>query len=230
VAIASPVNSGALDPSERGNGYEVIPVQFTVFGATGPIGRSFLHAAADRGVRTVAFVRDPLQLAGAPADRTVTGDVFDQGEVRAALSGSDAVLVTFGLKRDRVTPLYSHGTETIVEAMRGTGVRRLLVMSEASYGRHVTGTLNRLITGGYGILNAPALTERRRQDAVVARSGLDWTIVRGRVIADRPPRGPVPVRLNPHGPSTGRTSRTDLARFLLDITTDVTTFDRDVYP
>ncbi|MEV4350952.1 NAD(P)H-binding protein [Actinoplanes sp. NPDC049596] len=205
-------------------------MRFTVFGATGPIGRSFLRTTADRGIDTVAFVRDPARLAGAPAGRIVTGDVFDQAGVRAAVTGSDAVLVAFGLKRDRRTPLYSDGTQTIVEAMESAGVRRLLVMSEASYGRHVTGVLNRLIVGAYGLLNAPALAERRRQDDVVARSGLDWTIVRGRVISDLPSRGPIPVRLNPHGRVTDRTAGTDLARFMVDITADVTTFSHNVYP
>jgi putative NADH-flavin reductase len=205
-------------------------MRVTVFGATGPIGQEFLRVADAQGVGTVAFVRSPSRLDGAPASQVVIGDVFDPADVRAAVAGSDCVLIALGLGTDRRTPLYSRGTQTIVDAMRDAGVRRLIVLSEAAYDHHTTGALNRLIIGIYQTASASAIRERRHQDQIVADSGLDWTIVRARVITDRPSAGRLPIRLAPHGKVTSATSRTDLARLILEITTDAATHQHDVYP
>jgi putative NADH-flavin reductase len=205
-------------------------MRVTVFGATGPIGQAFLRVSNAQGVDTVAFVRSPSRLDGAPASRVVTGDVFDPADVRTAVAGADCVLIALGLGTDRRTPLYSRGTQTIVDAMHDVGVRRLIVLSEAAYDQHTTGALNRLITGAYRAVNGPAIRERRLQDQVVARSDLDWTIVRARVITDRPSTGRLPVRLAPHGKAAAPTSRVDLAYLILEIAADAGTHRHDVYP
>ncbi|MFD6104278.1 NAD(P)-dependent oxidoreductase [Nocardia salmonicida] len=205
-------------------------MRIVVFGATSPTGRVFLDACAGAGHHTTAFVRDPARLRGARADQVLVGDVFDPDEVRPAVEGAHAVLIALGLKSDRRTPLYSKGTRTITDAMRTVGVRRLLVLSEAAYTPYVVGTSNLLISTVYGVLSAPAIRERRRQDSVVAGSGLDWSVVRPGVLTDGPPTlGLVPV-LVPHRSLLARTSRHDLANLLLAVLNDPRTYRQSIYP
>jgi hypothetical protein len=101
--------------------------------------------------------------------------------------------------------------------MQKTGVRRLLLLSKAAYGTHHGGIGNRIIAGVYGAVSAPAITERRRQDDIVLASGLDWTIVRPRVISDKPAGSPLSLRLDPRGTLTGRTSLTAVTSLLLAV-------------
>ncbi|MFE7673791.1 NAD(P)-dependent oxidoreductase [Streptomyces albidoflavus] len=205
-------------------------MNITVLGATGPTGRVFLDAAASAGHRTTAFVRDPARLRGTHADQVVVGDVFDPAEVRRAVLGADAVLTALGLKGDRRTPLYSRGTRVLTEAMAGTGVRRLLVLSEAAYTPYVRGLPNRLISGAYAAVNAPAVRERRRQDAVLAATDLEWTVVRPAFLTDGPPGPPLAPVLHPHRSLLARTTRHDLAALLLGVLEDPATYRRSLYP
>jgi uncharacterized protein YbjT (DUF2867 family) len=68
---------------------------FLVIGATGTVGGATLNALRASGAEPVAFVRDARRAAGLLGDRTPvrSGDLADEGSVRAALDGVDAVLL-----------------------------------------------------------------------------------------------------------------------------------------
>ncbi|WP_330173463.1 NAD(P)H-binding protein [Streptomyces sp. NBC_01498] len=202
----------------------------TVFGATGRTGRAFLTAAARAGHRITAQVREPARLGHAPVDRVVTGSPFDESAVTDALTGADAAVVAFGLKGNRTTPLYSRGTELIVDAMGKLGVRRLIVVSEAGYGSHVRGASGRVIAVLYRTTARPLLREREAQDAVVLTSGLDWTVVRSGALHHGPSRGNRPRSFVPRRGLAPRTTYADLADLVLGALDDPSTYGRDLYP
>ncbi|MEV0780827.1 NAD(P)H-binding protein [Streptomyces sp. NPDC050428] len=202
----------------------------TVFGATGRTGQALLASAARAGHRTTAQVREPARLGTAPVDRVVTGSPFDESAVADALTGADAAVIAFGLKGNRTTPLYSRGTELIVDAMRKLTVRRLIVVSEAGYGSHVRGLSGCTIAALYRATARPLLREREAQDAVILTSGLDWTVVRSRVLHHGPARGNRPRSFTPHRGVAPRTTYADLADLVLDTLDDPATYSRDLYP
>ncbi|WPR50390.1 NAD(P)-binding oxidoreductase [Streptomyces sp. S399] len=189
------------------------------------------HRRGRRRLATTAHVRDPARLAGAPAGRIVTGSVFERDTVLDALDGADAVVVAFGLRRrERRTPLYAQGTRHVVDAMHLLGVHRLLVVSEAAYGDHVQGAVQRGLAKLYGTVAAPAVRGRREQDAVVTASGLDWTVVRPTVLTEGPPRGYRPPATAPRRADTYRLTYADLAELILQALPDPATYRRSLYP
>ncbi|MCG5117605.1 MULTISPECIES: NAD(P)-dependent oxidoreductase [Streptomyces] len=206
-------------------------MNLTVFGATGRTGCALLTAAAAAGLPTTAHVRDPARLAGAPAGRVVTGSVFERDTVLDALGGATAVVVAFGLRRrERRVPLYAQGTRNVVDAMHLLGVHRLLVVSEAAYGDHVHGAVQRGLAKLYGTVAAPAVRGRREQDAVVTASGLDWTVVRPVALTEGPARGHRPPATAPRRADTYRLTYADLAELILQALPDPATYRRSLYP
>jgi uncharacterized protein YbjT (DUF2867 family) len=58
--------------------------------------------------------------------------------------------------------------------------------------------------------------DKDRQEAIVRKSGLDWTLVRPAVLNDKPARGAVRALTDLAGFHGGTISRADVATFVLD--------------
>lgn len=148
-----------------------------VTGANGFVGSHALPLLLDAGHRVVALVRSPAageglldRLApGHAANVDVrTGDVTRPDSLPAALAGVDAVVHLAAIPRDYrggadLRLVNTEGTRAVVEAMKATGVRRLIHM------------------GAMGVEDDPALhyaSSKAKAEAIVRASGLDWTILR----------------------------------------------------
>lgn len=183
-----------------------------VLGATGGTGRSLVEQALWRGHSVTAFVRSPGKLAGPRQGLTVLkGDPRDADQLRAVLSGHDAVVSALGPPGPGRTSILRDCARSTVAAMQETQVRRLLVVSAAVLFPDA-GLLATVLR--HTFLRSVAKDSLEMERIVVA-SGLDWTIV-------RPPRlthGPLTTHYSladGHLPQ-GRlvVSRADVAHFLL---------------
>ena len=114
----------------------------------------------------------------------VAADVTDPDGVERALSGSQAVISTFGVpySRHRIT-VYSQGIANIARAMATHRIERLVCVSsttlaeeeapgETLFWRKVVTPLLR------NVLGRTLYDDMERMEEIVRNSGLDWTIVR----------------------------------------------------
>jgi uncharacterized protein YbjT (DUF2867 family) len=185
-------------------------VRVLVVGATGGSGRAAVGALTAGGHEVTAFARRAgVAYAGQDGVRAVDGDATVAGDVDLAVRGQDAVVVTLGisehplrvrLRGSRGTPLdvRSRGTATVVAAVHGHGVRRLVVQS--SYG--VGETRDRLPLSSrlvFALLLRPQIADHERQERLVRDSGLDWTIVQPVYLTD----GDEPAAVSPAGDVEG---------------------------
>ena len=113
-----------------------------IFGATGGTGLELCRQAAEAGHTVTAYVRSPEKLTiKHPNIVCVKGTLEDAAAVEAAVKDKDAVLVALGsrslLSRDTAC---SAGIRVILDAMKNTGVRRIVACS--SFGAGVTGNLD----------------------------------------------------------------------------------------
>jgi uncharacterized protein YbjT (DUF2867 family) len=161
-----------------------------VIGATGSIGRPAVKRLLEEGHQVTAFARRPERLGfDHPALSTRAGDALHPDEVREAVRGQDAVVVTIGSGTARKSSVRSQGTLNVIRGMQETGVRRLICQS--TLGAHESwGNLNffwkRVM---FGALLRPVFRDHEVQESLVRASGLDWTIVRPSAFADGPVRG-----------------------------------------
>jgi len=199
-------------------------MKLLVFGSTGGTGRELLKQALDQGHNVVAFVRNPSTIDDIKYAnlQVVQGDVLDPTVVENAVAGQEAVLCTIGAGAKRTT-LREDGTRNIVEAMKRTGVQRLICLSSLGVGDSRTNLpfFTKYIIVSVFLRNAFA--DHERQEAIVKQSSLDWIIVRPPHLTDGPRTGAYR-----HGFSTtetrikGKISRADVADFMLKQLTDDT--------
>ena len=148
-----------------------------VTGAGGFVGSHVLPALIDAGHRLVGLVRtdasaDRVRRRLAPAQLASVevriGDVTRRDTLADAFTCVDAVLHLVALPRDwdggqTLRLVNTEGTRNVVEAARAAGVRRFVHQ------------------GAMGVVDDRALhyaSSKARGEAIVAASGLDWTILK----------------------------------------------------
>lgn len=148
-----------------------------VTGASGFVGRHMVPALIDAGHRVVAMVRTPtsgeLVSGRLRAEQRLnlelrSGDVTRPESLAPAFAGVDGVLHLVAIPRDfrdgaDLRLINTEGTRAVVAAMKAAGVRRLVHM------------------GAMGVADYPSLhyaSSKARAEALVADSGLDWTILK----------------------------------------------------
>lgn len=144
-----------------------------VTGGTGFVGTHVVNRLLHRGHAVAVLARDPAKTRNRynrPVE-TVAGDVLDGDSLLAAARNRDAVVHLVGIiheaRGESFDRLHREGTENVVAAARGAGVRRYLHMSAmgsfpdspSAYGR------------------TKAAGERAARE-----SGLDWTVFRPSIV------------------------------------------------
>jgi uncharacterized protein YbjT (DUF2867 family) len=191
-----------------------------VFGANGQTGRLLTRRALDKGHSVVAVTRHPEDFPFADPHLTVAkADVREPSSLAAAVRGADAVVSTLGVPfSTRPIDTYSVGMRNIVDAMRSTGVRRLVVVSSTGAYHYP----NRKETPFALRIFEPVITrtigkatydDQRRMEDIVRASGLAWTVVRPSGLFDlAEPTNYVAEEVDPVG---GFTARVDLADYMI---------------
>ena len=189
-----------------------------IIGASRGIGRETVKAALAAGHSVRALARSawiiPIQN---PGLEKVPGNALDSSTIRSALQGVDVVVQTLGVDIaprsifERTT-LFSQSTRILVDAMKATGVKRLIAVTGLGAGdsRGHGGLL-------YDAVVFPLFLKRVYDDKDVqewiVRS--DWTIVRPGLLTNRPVIGRYRILTAAHDWRFGLISRADVADFIV---------------
>jgi putative NADH-flavin reductase len=193
-------------------------MDITVFGAAGSTGVWICREALRVGhrVRAVSRRTDPIALPPTAALTQVCADAASGIGVREAIDGADAVLSALGTAYTRhPVSVYSSGTGAIIDALRGVGRGKRLVV--------VSSGLTFPPPHGFGVIpdrivfpflrNTVGRTlyadMRRMEEILQASEDIAWTIMRPGRLFDAPSVSA--YRLDMDRPSRGYTSRADLA-------------------
>lgn len=188
-----------------------------IVGATRGIGRQLLDQALASGHNVTALVRNPRRLAMQHERlRVVKGDILDAESVARAMAGQDAVSCTIGVKAPwPPVTVFSEGTRNLLQAMKTTGVRRLMCVTGIGAGDsrgHGGFLYDHLILP---FLFGPVYADKDRQEALIKASDVDWTIVRPGFLTNGPLTKNYRVLTDMTGVTAGRISRADVAHFFL---------------
>ncbi len=174
-------------------------MKLTIFAATGGIGRQALEQAVAAGHDVTAVVRDPKKLSA--EIRIVTADLAapDPAALQSAVAGAGAVLSGLGPRSKSDAGIASQGTRAIVQAMKATDVRRIVVVSAAPIGtvpspgrpkppKHDPGD-GFFMRNLFSPLTKAALrkpyADLALMEDILRDSGLDWTVVRPPRLTDK---------------------------------------------
>src|ERR1700730_3024209 len=167
------------------------PARVLIVGATGGTGRQLVAPALEHGYAVTALVRDPSRLpVGHPKLTVIQGDVLDASSVDAAMRGQEAVLSALGHKRYfSPTRILSDGIGNILRAMETHGVPRLVCETSLGIGDSV-GRMGLQ----YTLFVIPVILpfyfwDKTRQERLIARSNVEWIIVRPGALTNGDKRG-----------------------------------------
>ncbi|REE98269.1 NAD(P)-dependent oxidoreductase [Thermomonospora umbrina] len=205
-------------------------MKLTIVAATGGTGRALLDQALAAGHDVTAVARNPRDLP--PEANVVKADMttVDPADLAPAVLGADAVLSCLGPRGKADHGVCAAGTGRIVEAMKATGARRLIVISSESMTtvpspgnpnpprhdpgegfllRHVVGPPARrfFLRDVYADLGV--------MEDLVRASGLDWTIARPALLVDKPLTGVYRTAVDRKPRGGFRISYADLGHFML---------------
>jgi putative NADH-flavin reductase len=188
-----------------------------IVGATRGVGRQLLEQALASGHAVTALARNPQRLATRHERlRILKGDILDSDAVAAAMAGQDAVCCTIGVRTPWEQPaVFSEGTRNLLQAMKQTGVRRLLCVTGIGAGNskgHGGFLYDRIF---YPLLLKGVYADKDRQESLIEASDVDWTIVRPGFLTNGPLTGNYRMLTDMTGITAGRISRADVAHFIL---------------
>ena len=180
-------------------------MRLVILGTTGRTGRLVAEQAIERGMDVVALVRHEPDPPLDPRVAVAVVDLRDQDAIAPELVGADAVVSAIGPVTGVTVTEVSQATQAVVDAMVRTGVRRIVA---AANGKVLT---EDEVTGEY----ANVAAEHRRDAAILAASGLDWTLLAAPFLTDDAGTGDIATVVGAKAP--GRTlTRADFAAVLLD--------------
>lgn len=190
-------------------------MRIVVVGASGGTGRLVLDEGLRRGHDLVAVSR---RGSGHPGVLDLHIDATRSGALATAFENPpDAVVVTVGgragTERNRTAV-----TAAVLEALP-PGIRpRVLVQSSLGVGDSMR-FLPRLLRPVVSLSLGKALADHAEQEALVAGSGLPWTVVRPGQLTDKPSSGKAVALLEP-ARFVAVISRAEVARLIVDLLED----------
>lgn len=119
-----------------------------LIGASGSAGSRILKELTDRGHRVTAIARHPERIAQLPGVTAAKGDAHDLQGLALALRGHDAVVSAVNFT--------SSEPQTLIEAVRASGVKRYLIVGGA-------GSLD--VAPGQRVIDLPDFPEAYKAEA-----------------------------------------------------------------
>jgi putative NADH-flavin reductase len=157
-------------------------------------------------------------------------DVTDPAAISPAIAGADAVFSAVAPPGTGPSTLRQDSTRSIIQAMRKTGARRLVVISgsivadegESPYLRYLLKPLVRRTFLRH------VCADFRGAENEIGASGLDWTIFRPPSLTGKAARGTYRAAIDRSLPHCFSISRADLAACMLTLLDDPATIRRHV--
>ena len=192
-----------------------------IIGASHGIGLETVGTALRAGLSVRALARSAasMPIQDANLDK-VSGNALDPDTIRNVLQDIDVVIQTLGVDFSprlvfEGTTLFSESTRILVDAMKASGVKRLITVTGLGAGdsRGHGGLLYDAVV--FPLLLKRVYDDKDVQEWIVKSSGLDWTIVRPGLLKNSPATGRYRVLTASKDWRFGAISRADVADFLV---------------
>ncbi len=159
-------------------------MNIVIFGATGSVGKHLVALSLKNGNNVTVFSRNKSAFKPSDKLKFISGNVLELDDVLPAIHGQDVVFCALG--DGRKGKVRAAGTRNIIEAMKISGVHRLICQTTLGCGdsRNNLSFFWRYVM--FGFLLKKAFNDHELQEKHIFQSGLDWTIIRPGAFTDGP--------------------------------------------
>ena len=188
-----------------------------IIGASVGVGAQCVRMALARGHRVRSLSRRVNALPSQPALQVVQGTATDLHDLRRAVLGADAIVVTLGTGMDRKpTTLYTDFGRALLQLQGELGQMPIQILTGFGAGDSAAyqGLLAKLL---FRLLLRDVYKNKTALEDMVQASQLNWSIVRPgmltNALTDKPPHVQVDYR---PGMKVGAVSRAAVAHYLIE--------------
>lgn len=194
-----------------------------VIGASRGIGLETVKRGLELGHRMRGLSRSGVDLDD-PNFEPFTGDATSTDDLKVALAGIDAVIVTLGIKEGvsmlwKKVTLFSDATSALIPAMEAMGPDRIVALTGIGTSESI-GALSTLERMGHSVLLGEPYKDKTRQEDLIRASSLRWTFARPVILTNGKRTETYKVLTDPKEWRMGLISRRDVADFLVKAATD----------
>ena len=191
-------------------------MKLAIIGASAGIGLQVTRLALERGHEVTTLSRRAVSLPDHSKLRRVQGSATNSHDVKAALEGAGAILVTLGVKSPFATTLFSDSTRLLLQTLKETGVSPTLIVL-TGFGAGDSWDYNSLpMKLMFTLLLKKVYADKTLQEQVIAAGYPRWEIVRPGRLTNGAMTGHYRVLENLEvGMKVGAISRADVAHFMV---------------
>ncbi|MEM1312340.1 MAG: NAD(P)H-binding protein [Patescibacteria group bacterium] len=203
-------------------------MKLCVFGATGQTGKPFIKNALESKYKLNALVRDQNKLDNQLFDsvKVVQGDILNSDKVEEVIKGCDAVISLIGHTKDSDARMQTKGIENIIQAMKKHKVDRLISLTGAGVSSEGDQPkfIDKAVKFAMGLFAKDILQDGIEHAELIKKTNINWTIVRAPMLNNDDPKGEYVIGKVGDSKLDIKISRNDLARAILDMIDDKSTY------
>lgn len=191
-------------------------MKITIIGSSAGVGLQAARLALQQGHDVTTLSRRIVPLPDHPKLRRVQGSATNANDVRAAVEGADAILVTLGVKSPFATTLFSDSARLLLQVLQETNASPTLIVL-TGFGAGDSWRYNSLPMKVLFMLLLKAVYEDKgEQERLIAGGYSRWEIVRPGRLTNGTMTGHYRVLDDlVEGMKVGAISRSDVAHFMV---------------
>lgn len=192
-------------------------MNITIIGASAGIGLATVQQALDQGHMVTAL---STQTAGIPDHAHLTkvnGSATSVSDLKKVMAGAEAVIITIGTQNKKPNTLFSDTASALVKAGAALGFTAPVLIITGFGAGASSGFLSFFMRTVIRIFLKHQYINKTMMEEIIARSHLNWEIVRPGMLTDGPLTQKYKALPNlDKGIRIGKISRADVADFLLN--------------
>lgn len=191
-------------------------MKIAIIGASAGIGLEITRLALERGHEVTTLSRRRVSLPDQARLKRVQGSATNSSDVRVAVEGADAILVTLGVKNPFATTLFSDSARRLLQVLKETGSSPMLLVL-TGFGAGDSWGYNSLpMRLMFTLLLKKVYADKSEQERIIAGGSLRWEIVRPGRLTNGAMSGRYRVLDQlVDGMKVGAISRADVAHFMV---------------
>jgi putative NADH-flavin reductase len=191
-------------------------MKITVIGASAGIGLATVQQALAKGHEVTALSTNAASIPDHASLTKINGSATSVADMKRAMTGADAVLITVGTRNKKPNTLFSDTAKALKKAGAELNIQApVLVITGFGSGKS-SGYLSFFMRMVIRLFLKNQYIDKTYMEEIIAQTPLKWEMVRPGILSNGPLTGKYEVITSLHkGIRVGRISRADVADFLL---------------